>query len=117
MCFGLGFLNGACSPENRAISSGSDLYENGVGLSSDAIDGDILVPSLECSEEDQEELPIPTQCMMPISVRQYTTNEKSKEKMIAREEKRPPRSVVKFQYWQDRKLLCQNIFVSTFSIA
>ena len=44
MCFGLGFLSGGCSPEDRAISSGSDLYENGVGLGWDVIDGDILVP-------------------------------------------------------------------------
>ena len=117
MCFGLAFLSGGCSPEDWAISSGSDLYENGVGLSWDAIDGDILVPSLECSEEDQEELPIPAQCMMPSSVREYTRKENSKEKMIAHEEKRPPSSMMKFQYWQDRKLPCQNICVSTFSIA
>ena len=98
MCFGSGFLSGGCSPEDRAITSGSDLYENGVELSWDAIDGDILVPPLECSEEDQEELPIQTQCMMPISVREYTRKEKGKEKMIAHEGKRPPSSVVKFQY-------------------
>ena len=117
MCFGLAFLSGARSPEDRAISSGSDLYENGVGLSWDAIDGDILVPSLECSEEDQEELPIPTQRMMPISVREYTRKENGKGKMIAHEEKRPLSSMMKFQLRQDRKLLYQNIYVSTFSIA
>ena len=117
MCFGLGFLSGGCSPEDRAISSGRDLYENGVGLSWDTIDDDILVPPLECSEEDQEELPIQKQCMMPISVREYTRKEKGKEKMIVHEGKRPPSSVVKLQYWQDREPLCQNICVSTFSIA
>ena len=117
MCFGLGFLSGARSLEDRAISSGSDLYENGVGLSWDAIDGDILVPSLECSEEGQEQFPIPTQCMMPISVLEYTRKEKGKEKMIAHGEKRPPSSMVKFQYWYDRKLLYQSISVSTFSLA
>ena len=117
MCFGLGFLSGARSLEDRAISSGRDLYENGVGLSWDAIDGDMLVPSLERSEEDQEELPIPAQCMMPISVREYTRKENGKEKTTAHEEKRPPSSMVKFQYWQDRKLPCQSIWVSTFSIA
>jgi len=121
MCFGLGFLNGGCSPEDRAILSWSELYENEVGLSWDAIDGDILVPPLECSEEEeeegQEELPIRTQCMMPISVREHTRKEKVKEKMIAHEEKRPPTSVVKLEYWQDREPLCQNICVSTFSIA
>ncbi|PUU79922.1 hypothetical protein B9Z19DRAFT_1063905 [Tuber borchii] len=106
MCFGLDFLSGDCSPEDRTILSGSELH---IGLSWDAIDGDILVPPLECSEEDQEELSIPTQCVMPISVREYTRKEKGKEKMIAHEEKLPPSSMVKFQYWQDRNPLCQNI--------
>ena len=72
---------------------------------------------LECSEEDQGELPIQKQCMMPISVREHTRKEQGKEKMICHEEKRPPSSVVKLQYWQDREPLCQNICVSTFSIA
>jgi len=115
MDFELSFQNGGCL-EGRAISNGNELYEDGSGLCQDAIVGDILVPLLKRSEEDQEELPVRTRCVMPTSVREYR-KEKGKEKVIAYGEKRPPCLVEGFEHWQDGEPLCHDICVSTFPIA
>jgi len=117
MDFQLGFLSGGCYPEDWAISTGNELYENGVGLGWDPVVGDILVPLPESSEEDRGELPIRTRRMIPTLVREYTRKAKGKEKVIANEEKRPPSLVGKFRYWQDKEPLCQDICVSIFPIA
>ncbi|KAG0636887.1 hypothetical protein HOY80DRAFT_975477 [Tuber brumale] len=88
------FLSKGC------ITSKNELCENGLGLDWYVIDGDALFPSLESSEEDQEELPVGE-----------STKGKGREREIAHEGGGPLRSIEKFRYWQDERPLCKDICI------
>ncbi|KAG0134703.1 hypothetical protein HOY82DRAFT_590136 [Tuber indicum] len=97
-------------PSRGCVSGEGELCENGLGLDWDVIDGDVLSPPIEPSEQDQEELPVGVQCMMPTSVREYTKG-KGRGKERAHEEKGPLSSMVNFRYWQDEQPLCRDICI------
>ncbi|RPA88956.1 hypothetical protein L873DRAFT_1796395 [Choiromyces venosus 120613-1] len=92
------------------ISSENELYESAVGLDLGSDDSDNLVPLTKPPQGNPGELPVETLCMVPTSVREYT-KEKGRGKEKFHEERCFSSSMEKFQYWQDKMPLCQDICI------